>query len=64
MKVKINDGYIGNHPDGSVAQPGEIVEVENSEGAIWIASGVASKVKAVTKSKNKAVLGSANKAEG
>lgn len=66
MKVKINDGYQGAHPDGTPAQPGEIVEVEAAEGAQWIASGIASKVavkkKAVTSSKNKAVTESKNKA--
>jgi len=56
MKVKVNEGYIANHADGSVAQPGEIVEVEDAEGKAWIASGIASKVasaKARTTAKNK-----------
>lgn len=69
MKVKVNAGYQGPaKADGSPSQPGDVVDVEASEGAALIASGIASKVttkkapaKAVSSSKNKAVTESKNK---
>lgn len=65
MKIKINAGYQGPaKADGTPSQPGDVVDVEGSEGATLIASGIASKVtmkKAISSSKNKAVTGSDNK---
>lgn len=62
MRITVSDGWQLGDDAGKTYQPGESFDAPKELAEQWVAAGMAVKAKAVTTSKNKAVISTPNKA--